>query len=120
MSDPKPSFSRLLRIYPRTLTLVWQATPRYTAIFQDFGHWDFSARDNIGFGQVERLPDTERILRAAGQGGARELIDKLPQGLETLLGRTFEGGVELSGGEWQKIAILGVHTAGTPEKSPAG
>ena len=73
-------------------------------IFQDFVHYDFSVRENIGFGQVDFLEDQERIGRAADKGGAAELVHSLPGGYGTILGRTFDEGVDLSGGEWQKIA----------------
>ena len=74
-------------------------------IFQDFVRYDLSAQENIGFGQVEFVNDLERIARAADQGGAREVIDKLPCGISTILGKTFDKGVDLSGGEWQKLAL---------------
>ena len=73
--------------------------------FQDYARYQLPARDNIGFGQVERLADTARIEVAAAQGGAEPVIARLPQGYETTLGRMFSGGVDLSGGEWQKIAL---------------
>lgn len=74
-------------------------------IFQDFLRYDLSARENIGLGQVEFVEDVERVTRAAKSGGAYGLVERLPQQLETMLGRTFEGGVDLSGGEWQKLAL---------------
>jgi ATP-binding cassette subfamily B protein len=60
---------------------------------------------NIGVGDVPYVEDRERVLAAALAAGAREILDKLPQGLATPLTRAFEGGVDLSGGEWQKIAL---------------
>jgi ATP-binding cassette subfamily B protein len=74
-------------------------------IFQDFVHYDLSVRENIGFGQIEFLDDQQRIVRAADQGGSHSVIDKLPKKFETILGRTFDEGVDLSGGEWQKLAL---------------
>lgn len=74
-------------------------------IFQDFVRYDLSARENVGFGQVEFVDDLERVARAAEQGGARPVIDRLPRGFDTILGRTFDEGVDLSGGEWQKLAL---------------
>ena len=74
-------------------------------VFQDYARYQLPARDNIGFGQVERLADTERIVRAAAQGGAEPVIERLSEGYDTTLGRMFSGGVELSGGEWQKVAL---------------
>jgi ATP-binding cassette, subfamily B, bacterial len=74
-------------------------------IFQDFVRYHLTARENIGFGQLEYVADPERIGRAADKGGARPVIEKLPKSYETLLGRTFEDSVDLSGGEWQKLAL---------------
>lgn len=74
------------------------------AVFQDFARFELSARENIGFGRLDALFDDESLLKAAGQGGARELIERLPQGLDTVLGRTL-GETDLSGGEWQRLAI---------------
>lgn len=74
-------------------------------IFQDFVRYQASARDNIGFGQIEELANESRIRLAAERGGADEVIEPLPQGYDTILGRWFAGGAELSGGQWQKIAL---------------
>jgi ATP-binding cassette subfamily B protein len=74
-------------------------------IFQDFVRYQVSARENIGFGQIAELANEPRILSAAARGGADEVIERLPKGYDTLLGRWFEKGAELSGGQWQKIAL---------------
>jgi ATP-binding cassette, subfamily B, bacterial len=74
-------------------------------IFQDFVRFQLSARENIGFGQIKDLEDEARILAAAERGGADEVIERLPQQYDTVLGRWFEKGAELSGGQWQKIAL---------------
>lgn len=74
-------------------------------IFQDFVRYHLSARENIGFGQVERLEDMPRITDAAERGGADEVVERLPHGYETTLGRWFNEGFELSGGQWQKVAL---------------
>ncbi len=74
-------------------------------IFQDFARYDLTARENIGLGCVEAIEDRERVRQAAKLGGAAGLIEKLPRQIETVLGKRFEGGVDLSGGEWQKIAL---------------
>lgn len=76
-----------------------------TVVFQDFARYDISVADNIGVGKVEHLHDMERIQVAARKGGAHDIATKLPNQYETVLGRTFEEGVDLSGGEWQNIAI---------------
>lgn len=74
-------------------------------IFQDFMRYDLPARENIGVGQIDELNNRERLIRAAKRSRALEIIDKFPDGLEQMLGRRFEGGVDLSGGEWQKFAL---------------
>ena len=74
-------------------------------IFQDFVRYHLSASENIGFGQIEALDDHPRIERAAAMSGADSVIAGLPEGYETTLGRWFSRGRELSGGEWQKIAL---------------
>ena len=79
-------------------------------VFQDFFRYDLSAADNIGFGEVRALDDRDRIRTAAANAGAHESIDALPKGYDTVLGKTFDEGVDLSGGEWQHLAISeGVH-----------
>ncbi len=78
---------------------------RIGVIFQDFVRFQATVGDNIGYGQVEALTDEPRIRSAAERGGADEVIATLPAGAATMLGRWFEQGVELSGGQWQKIAL---------------
>ena len=73
-------------------------------IFQDFVRYELTAGENIGLGQVEALSDSDRLHTAAARAGADTLLRQLPQGLDTQLGREF-GGRELSGGEWQKLAL---------------
>jgi ATP-binding cassette subfamily B protein len=78
---------------------------RIGVIFQDFMRYEMTARENIAVGRVEELEQLEHIRIAAGKGLADEVIRKLPAHYEQMLGRRFEGGVDLSGGEWQKIAL---------------
>ncbi|HEY2730104.1 MAG TPA: ABC transporter ATP-binding protein [Polyangia bacterium] len=78
---------------------------RIGVIFQDFNQYQLLARENVAFGSVEHLADDLRVQRAVEQGGARELVSGLTQGLDTQLGRWFKGGAELSGGQWQKVAL---------------
>lgn len=73
-------------------------------IFQDFVRYELTAGENIAIGQIDALRDEGRVLAAAARAGADEVLSKLPRGLETPLGREF-GGRELSGGEWQKLAL---------------
>jgi ATP-binding cassette subfamily B protein len=78
---------------------------RFGVIFQDFVRYQFTVKENIGFGQIDELEDLDRIKLAADRGGAIDVINELPDGYETMLGRRWERGQELSGGEWQKIAL---------------
>jgi ATP-binding cassette subfamily B protein len=78
---------------------------RIGVVFQDFAQYQFSARENIGFGSVGHLGDDAQIQRAIAHGGAESVIGELKEGLETPLGRWFKDGVELSGGQWQKVAL---------------
>jgi ATP-binding cassette subfamily B protein len=78
---------------------------RIGVIFQDFARYSLTAKENVGLGCVEALGDEDRIRRAARLGGAAELIESLPHGYETMLNKRFEGGMDLSGGEWQKVAL---------------
>ena len=75
-----------------------------TFMFQVPGHYQFTVRENIELGNVAAADDS-RIEDAAGSAGAEQLIRRLPHGYDNLLGRLFPGGVELSGGEWQRIAL---------------
>ena len=74
-------------------------------IFQDFVKFHLSVSENIAVGRIEAKEDTQRIERAATQSLADSVISQLPDGLQQQLGRRFEKGVELSGGQWQKIAL---------------
>jgi ATP-binding cassette subfamily B protein len=77
----------------------------FGVLFQDFVSYQFSARENIGVGRIERLDDAPAIAQAADKSGASDIIQRLPQGFDTVLGKWFDGGVNLSGGEWQKVAL---------------
>ena len=74
-------------------------------IFQDFVRYHLTAGENIGVGQVADMTDRARIAAAAHRSGADEVIAGLPDGYDQLIGRRFKSGVDLSGGQWQKIAI---------------
>ncbi|HZX78129.1 ABC transporter ATP-binding protein, partial [Lysobacter sp.] len=74
-------------------------------IFQDFVRYHLTAGENIGVGQIDAMDDGQRIREAARRAAADEVIDGLPQGYDQLIGRRFKTGVDLSGGQWQKIAI---------------
>jgi ATP-binding cassette subfamily B protein len=74
-------------------------------IFQDFLRYSFSAADNIAVGRIDASADRDRVVRSAEQSLADSVIRKLPDGYDQMLGRVFAKGHDLSGGEWQKIAI---------------
>ena len=74
-------------------------------IFQDFMRYEMTARENIAVGRIERMNDLELLQESARKSMAADVLRKLPSGLEQMLGRRFDGGVDLSGGEWQKVAL---------------
>ena len=74
-------------------------------IFQDYVTYFFSAAENIGVGRIRDVEDRAQIEEAADKSGAAEVIARLPSGYDTTLGRWFDEGVQLSGGEWQKVAL---------------
>lgn len=78
---------------------------RIAVVFQDFVQYQFNVGENIGVGDVDHIDDADRQTTAAGKGMALPFIETLPQGLETQLGRWFDDGRELSGGQWQKVAL---------------
>jgi len=74
-------------------------------IFQDFMRYEMTARENIAVGQIEQINNLARVQQSARKSLADDVVQKLPSGYEQMLGRRFEGGVDLSGGEWQKLAL---------------
>jgi ATP-binding cassette subfamily B protein len=78
---------------------------RIGVIFQDFNEYQLKVRENVGVGSVGHMEDDLRLHRAVDSGGATEVVAGLKEGLDTALGRWFANGVELSGGQWQKIAL---------------
>jgi ATP-binding cassette subfamily B protein len=86
---------------------AWQAGTG--AVFQDYGRYAVTARENIAFGQIDKLDDLPSIQAAAQASGASDVIERLPGGYDTLLGKEFEEGYDLSLGQWQKLAIARAH-----------
>jgi ATP-binding cassette subfamily B protein len=82
---------------------AWRA--RLAGAFQDFFRFEFSARHSVGLGDVPRMDDDAAVLRAVDRAGASDVIARLASGLDTQLGPTWPGGVELSFGQWQKLAL---------------
>jgi ATP-binding cassette, subfamily B, bacterial len=85
-----------------------------SVIFQDYVRYHLTAQENIWFGDVGRPADAERIREAARRTGADEVIERLTHSYQTYLGKQFEDGAELSGGEWQKVALARAFLRSTP------
>lgn len=81
----------------------WRA--RLSAGFQDFARFEFLARETIGVGLLEQIDDEGAVRAALGRASATDVVDALSRGLDTQLGKSFDDGVELSGGQWQKLAL---------------
>lgn len=81
----------------------WQR--RVAAIFQDFVQYQLAARENIGLGAPEHAHDESRLRAAVQHAGALDLIESLPHGWDTILSRRYTNGTDLSGGQWQRIAL---------------
>jgi ATP-binding cassette, subfamily B, bacterial len=82
---------------------AWRS--RTTAVFQDFMRPSLTAREVVGIGDLPHVADTPAVTSAVARGGATSVVERLPEGLDTPLGRWFTGGQELSGGQWQRLAL---------------
>ena len=78
---------------------------RLTGAFQDFFRFEFSAQHSVGLGDLPRLDDEPAVTDAVRKAGARDVVERLPEGLHSQLGSTWPGGQELSFGQWQKLAL---------------
>ncbi len=74
-------------------------------IFQDFTKYELTCRENIGLGNINLMDNDVKLQAAINKAYANETVDALPKGIDTQLGVWFSGGVQLSGGQWQKIAL---------------
>jgi ATP-binding cassette subfamily B protein len=81
----------------------WRA--RMAAGFQDFARFELLARETVGIGDLPRIEQEPVVAAALARAGATDVVDSLADGMATRLGRTFDGGAELSGGQWQKLAL---------------
>lgn len=81
----------------------WQR--QVAVVFQDFNRYPLSFEENVGLGSHESMDDTAGILEASNRAGASSILDQLPGGLETVLSPQYGGGQDLSGGQWQRIAL---------------
>jgi ATP-binding cassette, subfamily B, bacterial len=89
----------LARLHPAE----WQR--QVAVVFQDFTHYPLSARENVGLGAPEHLDDADGLDAVAARAGASGTVATLPAGWDTVLSRSYAGGVDLSGGQWQRIAL---------------
>ena len=80
-------------------------TKIFGPVFQDFPRYSITLKENIGIGDINEIANDEKIMQAALKGKADEFTEKFENSYDTLLGRDFEGGVDISGGQWQRIAI---------------
>jgi len=82
---------------------AWRA--RTSATFQDFARFELLARETVGVGDLPRIDDRDAVAAALRRAAADDVVPALPRGLETQLGKAWPGGAELSGGQWQKLAL---------------
>jgi ABC-type multidrug transport system fused ATPase/permease subunit len=114
----KTTLAKLLsRLYlPDAGRIAWDGTDicdldagqlhrRIAVIFQDFARYDLTARENIGLGAVEHIDDHDAIETAARHAGAEGYLAALPKGYETILSPEYDGGRDLSVGQWQRVAL---------------
>ncbi|HET6874177.1 MAG TPA: ABC transporter ATP-binding protein [Acidimicrobiales bacterium] len=78
---------------------------RVAAVFQDYVQFELSAHDNVAYGALHNRSDRAGVVEAAGLAGAGPFVDRLEAGWDTPLSRLFSGGTQLSGGEWQRLAL---------------
>ncbi len=100
---------RKLEDYPLSVR-----TKIFGPVFQDFPRYSITLGENIGIGNIDEIENNDKIAAAARKGKADEFAEKLDKGYDTLLGRDFEGGVDISGGQWQRIAISRAFMGGKP------
>ncbi len=89
-------------------------TKLFGAVFQDFSRYSIKIKENIGVGDIDNITDNEKIQAAARKAKVDKFAQKFEKQYDTLLGRDFEGGVDISGGQWQRIAIARAFMGGKP------
>jgi ATP-binding cassette subfamily B protein len=111
----RPSTGRVLWDGTDTATFdphLWR--DRVTVLFQDYVCYFLSGRDNIGAGRWQRIDDMARIMEAGTRAGIHEFFSGLDKGYDSLLGPEFLGGVDISGGQWQRIALARAYFRDAP------
>jgi len=83
-----------------------------STVFQDYGQYQMSVRENVALGDVDEVSDDASVIAAARMAGADEFIEALPERYDNMLGRWFEGGRQLSGGQWQRLALARLYFRG--------
>lgn len=96
-----------------TLPRAWMQS-NVTLIFQDFARYFLTARENVAISRLEQLDDLDHVHRAAQLAGVDRFLGHLPDGYESLLGSSFMGGVDLSLGQWQRIALARAYFRDAP------
>jgi ABC-type multidrug transport system fused ATPase/permease subunit len=95
----------LINNYPIEQYNLQEVRNRIGIVFQDFMRYELTMRKNIGFGNIEYIQHDDKLIRASQEAGIDNVVNRLPQKLDTQLGRWFEGGQQLSGGQWQRVSI---------------
>jgi ATP-binding cassette subfamily B protein len=90
---------------PQAGEVRWNGAGATAVAFQDYVRWMLPAHDNIALGRHERFGDRDGVRAAARRSGAHADLDPLPDGYATILGPAFIGGTDLSGGQWQRVAL---------------
>src|SRR6478672_3408760 len=96
---------------PITVRCGWGASisrrsiRRIGVLFQDYANYELTVRDNVMMGRPDVAPDDHRVMEALRRSRSDWLLRKMPKGLDSKVGRLFEGGHDLSGGEWQRLAL---------------
>ena len=89
-------------------------TKIFGPVFQDFPRYSITLKENIGIGDIDEIKNDDKVKEAAAKGKADGFAEGFEKGYDTLLGRDFEGGVDISGGQWQRIAIARAFMGGKP------
>lgn len=106
-----PPAAGTIRVDGRDPATDAQARRRIAVIFQEFVHYHLSVRDNVGLGAGSRLVGDDVIREALADAGAADVLDRLDQGLDTILAPGYAEGTDLSGGQWQRVALARAFTA---------